>query len=255
MNGKVGQECSGNIIYLIVLGPIKQLLLSLIIFGPIKNNYRWVWLLCSHLEQLSSPQTWKLCHNLSALCKNRKQLMIHDGALTQYTSGASLPDCFSLAFDNISSNFGKCSQISNKFQNQCFSWYTNQCTWTEFHKYWQRELVETVKQYSHWICKTIASIAWRPSLSIVAMFLASVPISWDMFVSDCDQISIFFIILFLNNWDINGCFGQNDHFSLSSFSFSFRTSIWTGSNGTEKENKILQIKFLIGIFFKKFIDL
>ena len=129
MNGKVGQEYSGNIIYLIVLGPIKQLLLSLIILGPIKNNYRWVWLLCSRLEQLSSPQTWKLCHNLSALCKNRKQLMIHDGALTQYTSGASLPDCFSLAFDNISSNFGKCSQISNKFQNQCFSWYTNQYTW------------------------------------------------------------------------------------------------------------------------------
>ena len=167
MNGKVGQECSGNIIYLIVLGPIKQLLLSLITLGPIKNNYRWVWLLCSHLEQLSSPQTWKLCHNLSALCKNRKELMIHDGALTQYTSGASLPDCFSLAFDNTSSNFGK---FQTNFKTNASAGI--QTTWTEFHKYWQRELVETVKQYSHWICKTIASIAWRPSLSIVAMFFS-----------------------------------------------------------------------------------
>ena len=235
MNGKVGQECSVNIIYLIVLGPIKQLLLSLIILGPIKNNYRWVWLLCSHLEQLSSPQTWKLCHNLSALCKNRKELMIHDGALTQYTSGASLPHCFSLAFDNISSNFGKCSQISNKFQNQCFSWYTNQYTWTEFHKYWQRELVETVKQYSHWICKTIASIAWRPSLPIVAMFQFRFQLVQTCLLVTAIRFLFFFIILFLNNWDINGCCGQNDHFSLSSFSFSFRTSIWTGSNGTEKK--------------------
>ena len=140
--------------------------------------------------------------------------------------------------------------VVNKFQNQCFSWYTNQYTWTEFHKYWQRELVETVKQYSHWICKTIASIAWRP---IVAMFQFRFQL--DIFVIDCDQISIFVIILFLNNWDTNGCYGQNDHFSLSSFSFSFRTSIWTGSNGTEKENKILQIKFLIEIFLKKNIDL
>ena len=170
MNGKVGQECSGNIICLIVLGPIKQLLLSLIILGPIKNNYRWVWLLCSHLEQLSSPQTWKLCHNLSALCKNRKQLMIHDGALTQYTSGASLPDCLSLAFDNISSNFGKCSQQISKPMLQLV-YKPIHLNWIpQFHKYWQRELVETVKQYSHWICKTIASIAWRPNLPIVAMF-------------------------------------------------------------------------------------
>ena len=121
-----------------------------------------------------------------------------------------------------------------------------QTTWTEFHKYWQRELVETVKQYSHWICKTIASIAWRP---IVAMFQFRFQL--DIFVIDCDHISIFVIILFLNNWDTNGCYGQNDHFSLSSFSFSFRTSIWTGSNGTEKENKILQIKFSIEIFLKK----
>ena len=123
-----------------------------------------------------------------------------------------------------------------------------QTTWTEFHKYWQRELVETVKQYSHWICKTIASIAWRPSLSIVAMFQFRFQLVQTCLLLTAIRFSIFFIFLFLNNWDTNG---QNDHFSLSSFSFSFRTSIWTGSNGTEKENKILQIKFSIEIFFKK----
>ena len=205
MNGKVGQECSGNIIYLIVLGPIKQLLLSLITLGPIKNNYRWVWLLCSHLEQLSSPQTWKLCHNLSALCKNRKQLMIHDGALTQYTSGASLPDCFSLAFDNISSNFGKCSQISNKFQNQCFSLYTNHLNWIP------QILAKGISGNS----KAIFSLnlqnncihCMKAKLANSGNVSASVPISSDMFVIDCDQISIFVIILFLNNWDTNGCYG------------------------------------------------
>ena len=116
---------------------------------------------------------------------------------------------------------------------------------TEFHKYWQRELVETVKQYSHWICKTIASIAWRPSLPIVALFQFRFQLVQTCLLVTAIRFSIFFIFLFLNNWDINGCCGQNDHFSLSSFSFSFRTSIWTGSNGTEKENKILQIKFLI----------
>ena len=140
--------------------------------------------------------------------------------------------------------------VVNKFQNQCFSWYTNQYTWTEFHKYWQRELVETVKQYSHWICKTIASIAWRPNLPIVAMFQFRFQLVQTCLLVTAIRFSIFVIILFLNNWDINGCCGQNDHFSLSSFSFSFRTSIWTGSNGTEKENKILQIKFLIEIIFK-----
>ena len=142
--------------------------------------------------------------------------------------------------------------VVNKFQNQCFSWYTNQFTWTEFHKYWQRELVETVKQYSHWICKTIASIAWRPSLPIVAMFQLRFQLVQTCLLVTAIRFLLFFIFLFLNNWDTNG---QNDHFSLSSFSFSFRTSIWTGSNGTEKENKILQIKFLIEIFLKKNIDL
>ena len=188
MNGKVGQECSVNIIYLIVLGPIKQLLLSLITLGPIKNNYRWVWLLCSHLEQLSSPQTWKLCHNLSALCKNRKQLMIHDGALTQYTSGASLPDCFSLAFDNISSNFGKCSQQISKPMLQL--------VYKPIHLNWIPQiLAKGISGNS----KAIFSLnlqnncihCMKAKLANSGNVSASVPISSDMFVSDCDQIFYF----------------------------------------------------------------